>query len=209
AGIFVPVVLAVAIVTLIVWWLLGGANGFTHGLLAMVTVLVIACPCALGLATPTAVMVGIGCGAEAGILIKDAEGLQRLSKVDVVVFDKTGTLTVGHPVVTDIFWESEPGIHAYALSEIEKRTTHPLAQAIVKHLNVPPNRTNLTNFENLPGMGATARVGDLQYLVGNERLLKQKNIVLPDKLQTLANDWQQQGKTVLFFSTATQPLAAI
>ena len=95
AGIFVPIVIGIAVLSLAIWWLAGGANGFTHGLLAMVTVLVIACPCALGLATPTAIIAGVGAAATSGILIRDAEGLEALAKTDAVVLDKTGTLTEG------------------------------------------------------------------------------------------------------------------
>src|SRR5699024_6174122 len=104
AGIFVPVVIGIAILTFILWFILGGDNGIVHGLLAAVTVLVIACPCALGLATPTAIMVGVGKGAEAGILIKDAESLELAKKVKAVILDKTGTITEGKPQVTDIQW---------------------------------------------------------------------------------------------------------
>src|SRR5690606_24966881 len=100
ASIFVPIVLVLAVLTLVIWMIFGGQSGFTHGLLAMITVLVIACPCALGLATPTAIMVGIGKGAEHGILIKDAESLETAKNIDAVVFDKTGTLTEGKPKVS-------------------------------------------------------------------------------------------------------------
>ncbi len=104
AAVFVPVVIAVALVSFGVWWMLGGENGLTQGLLAVVTVLVIACPCALGLATPTAVMVGVGKGAEQGILIRDAESLELAHRVQAVVLDKTGTITVGKPVVENLLW---------------------------------------------------------------------------------------------------------
>src|SRR5690606_11957568 len=101
AGIFVPVVIGIAIVTLILWIIFGGESGLVHGLLAAVTVLVIACPCALGLATPTAIMVGVGKGAEQGILIKDAESLERSKNINAIILDKTGTITEGKPVVTN------------------------------------------------------------------------------------------------------------
>ena len=104
AGIFVPVVILIAMLSLIAWVVLGSENGFTQGLLALVTVLVIACPCALGLATPTAIMAGVGKGAENGILIKDAESLELAKKINVIILDKTGTITEGKPVVTDILW---------------------------------------------------------------------------------------------------------
>ena len=106
AAVFVPAIMTIAVLTFIAWIVLA-ENGFTHGLLAAVTVLIIACPCALGLATPTAIMVGIGKGAESGILIKDAESLEMAKKIDTIVLDKTGTITEGKPVVTDIVWKTE------------------------------------------------------------------------------------------------------
>ena len=144
AGIFVPVIIGIAVLSFIAWMLLDGQNGFTHGLLALVTVLIIACPCALGLATPTAIMVGIGKGAERGILIKDAESLEIAKKIDTVVLDKTGTVTEGKPVVSKLIWNTPamtPGTGATAgnaLSDIfyslEKLSEHPLAEAVVNHL---------------------------------------------------------------------------
>lgn len=104
AAIFVPTVIGIAILTFIIWSILGGENGMVQGLLAAITVLVIACPCALGLATPTAIMVGVGKGAEKGILIKDAESLELAQKVDAIILDKTGTITEGKPQVTDVAW---------------------------------------------------------------------------------------------------------
>ena len=107
AGIFVPVVILIAVLSLVAWLIFGGENGLTQGLLALVTVLVIACPCALGLATPTAIMAGVGKGAENGILIKDAESLEMAKKVNAIVLDKTGTITEGKPVVTDVVWVND------------------------------------------------------------------------------------------------------
>ncbi|RYZ50171.1 MAG: heavy metal translocating P-type ATPase, partial [Chitinophagaceae bacterium] len=135
AGIFVPIVILVAILSLVAWILLGGDNGFTQGLLALVTVLVIACPCALGLATPTAIMAGVGKGAENGILIKDAESLERAKKVNAIVLDKTGTITEGKPEVVAIQWR--PGVNEKELSSllfsIEQASEHPLAEAVVRY----------------------------------------------------------------------------
>ena len=105
AGIFVPVVIGISILTFITWMVIGGDNAFSHALLTSITVLVIACPCALGLATPTAIMVGIGKGAENNILIKDAESLELAHKVNAIILDKTGTITEGKPVVTDLIWD--------------------------------------------------------------------------------------------------------
>ena len=131
AAIFVPVVMGIALLTFIVWISLGGENSLTHALLAMVSVLVIACPCALGLATPTAVMVGIGKGASLGILIRDAESLELAHKINAVVLDKTGTLTEGKPVVKEIHWNipvTEQERYALILSAIESLSEHPLCR---------------------------------------------------------------------------------
>mgnify|MGYP006346373399 FL=1 len=133
AGIFVPVVIGIAILTFILWFVLGGDNGIVQGLLAAVTVLVIACPCALGLATPTAIMVGVGKGAEKGILIKDAESLELAKKVDAIILDKTGTITEGRPEVTGVQWLNNDDATKDILLSIEKQSEHPLAEAVVKH----------------------------------------------------------------------------
>ena len=136
AGIFVPVVISIAILTFILWYFLGGDNGVVQGLLAAVTVLVIACPCALGLATPTAIMVGVGKGAENGILIKDAESLELAKKVNAIVLDKTGTITEGRPQVTGIQWLNNDDATKDVLLSIEKQSEHPLAEAVVNSLVV-------------------------------------------------------------------------
>ena len=133
AGIFVPVVIGIAVTAFLAWLIFGGENGLTQGLLALVTVLVIACPCALGLATPTAIMVGVGNGAEQGILIKDAESLEMVKKVNALVLDKTGTITEGRPEVTDIKWLNNINGHEKYLFTIENQSEHPLAEAVVRH----------------------------------------------------------------------------
>ena len=132
AAVFVPTIMGIALLSFILWMALDPTEGFTHGLLALVTVLIIACPCALGLATPTAIMVGIGKGAERGILIKDAESLETAKKVNAVVLDKTGTVTEGHPTVQHILWLSEEARQfSPILPALEKMSEHPLAEAIL------------------------------------------------------------------------------
>ncbi|MCC6936738.1 MAG: copper-translocating P-type ATPase [Flavobacteriales bacterium] len=133
AAVFVPVVIGIAVLSAIVWWVFGGEHAFTQGLLAMVTVLVIACPCALGLATPTAIMAGMGKGAENGILIKDAESLERARNITAIVLDKTGTITEGHPEVVEAIGLDDADVAA-ALLAIESRSEHPLAEAVVRYL---------------------------------------------------------------------------
>ncbi|MGN6491815.1 MAG: heavy metal translocating P-type ATPase [Agriterribacter sp.] len=199
AGIFVPVVIAIAIITFIAWWLLGGDNGFTQGLMAMVTVLIIACPCALGLATPTAIMVGVGKGAENGILIKDAESLERSKKITAVVLDKTGTITEGRPVVTDVYWTNDSNQHEDVLLSIEKKSEHPLAEAIVTHFN---NRQGVAveHFENITGQGIKAHINDQLWFAGNEALMIAQNISIPAQVSEIATQWKKSAKTVVFFS---------
>ena len=163
ASIFVPVVLGVAVLTFVVWMLVGGEDAFTHALLTSVSVLVIACPCALGLATPTAIMVGVGRGAENNILIKDAESLELGHRVNAVVLDKTGTITEGKPVVTDTQWTDECAGSTTGkelLLALESQSEHPLAEAVVARLKGEGVRpANLSDFNSLTGRGvrATAR----------------------------------------------------
>lgn len=175
AAIFVPTIIGIAIVALIAWLLFDPISGFTHGLLAFVTVLVIACPCALGLATPTAIMVGIGAGAQRGILIKDAESLEIAKRVDVAVLDKTGTITSGEPSVESVVWYNNNPIYTHILYALEQHSTHPVAQAIVNHLaSNEPYR--IDNFENIPGFGVTGEYEGKRYFAGNTALAKQFGI---------------------------------
>ena len=212
AGIFVPVVMGIAVITFIVWMLIGGDLAFTHALLTSITVLVIACPCALGLATPTAIMVGIGKGAEHNILIKDAESLELMYRVNAIVLDKTGTITEGKPVVTDIHWTpgSEDERYPSILLEIERRSEHPLADAVVqKFKEKVVNELSVSDFENQTGKGVTAKVGDEVYLVGNRALLDVNHVVLDDDNEKLAVRWEGDGKTVVFFAGEGRVLALV
>ena len=212
AGIFVPVVMGIAVITFIVWMLIGGDFAFTHALLTSITVLVIACPCALGLATPTAIMVGIGKGAEHNILIKDAESLELMYRVNAIVLDKTGTITEGKPVVTDIHWTpgAEDERYQSILLEIERRSEHPLADAVVqKFKERVVNEILVSDFENQTGKGVTAIVGDKVYLVGNRALLEVNHVVLDDDNEKLAVRWEGDGKTVVFFAGEGRVLALV
>ena len=208
AGIFVPVVIVIAILTFILWFFLGGDNGVVQGLLAAVTVLVIACPCALGLATPTAIMVGVGKGAEKGILIKDAESLELAKKVDAIILDKTGTITEGRPQVTGIQWLNNDDTAKDILLSIEKQSEHPLAEAVVKHLD-GVTATPLSDFDSITGKGAKANHNNETYLVGNKKLLAENNINIPNQLQQQADEWGKQSKTVIWFSDSKQALSVI
>jgi Cu2+-exporting ATPase len=208
AGIFVPVVVGIALLTFITWVVLGGDNGVVQGLLATVTVLVIACPCALGLATPTAIMVGVGKGAESGILIKDAESLELAKKVNAIVLDKTGTITEGRPVVTGIAWLNNEDTAKNILLSIEKQSEHPLAEAVTKHLQ-GVQATTLSRFESITGKGVKASYGNEPYYVGNYQLLTENNIAISGQLQEQALQWSRQSKTVIWFADRKQALSVI
>jgi Cu2+-exporting ATPase len=208
AGIFVPVVIGLAILTLIAWIILGGENGFTQGLLAMITVLVIACPCALGLATPTAIMVGVGKGAEHGILIKDAESLELAKKVNAIVLDKTGTITEGKPAVTNIAWLGNDNGLTNVFASIEKQSEHPLAEAVVKYFSIK-DYAHIHHFESITGEGVKAHVNNSFYYVGNEKLLRKHNITIHPELLSNAKSWLAAAKTVIYFANEKQALATI
>jgi len=212
AGIFVPVVMGVAVLSLVVWMIYGGDNGFSRGLLAMVTVLVIACPCALGLATPTAIIVGVGKGAENGILIKDAESLETAHKINAIVLDKTGTITEGRPVVTDIAWKE--GVDAAMLSSVlyslESRSEHPLAIAITgffKDIGTQP--ANINSFDSITGSGVTALYAGKIYFAGSSKLISSMNLKIPDNLAKQADLWVKDAHTVVWLADQFNALAAI
>ncbi|HSF88616.1 MAG TPA: copper-translocating P-type ATPase, partial [Saprospiraceae bacterium] len=208
AAIFVPVVIAIALLAFGAWVLWGGTNGFTHGLLALVTVLVIACPCALGLATPTAIMVGIGKGAEKGILIKDAESLELAKKVDAIILDKTGTITEGKPAVTDIAWLNGDDSAKAFLYNIEKHSEHPLAEAVVNHFG-SMETLPVEYFESITGKGANGYIQNKPWMVGNRRMMQENNIQLADHLLEKANTWAGESKTIIWFSNMKEALAVI
>lgn len=216
AAVFVPVVMGIALLSAIIWWAFGGEHAFTQGLLAMVTVLVIACPCALGLATPTAIMAGMGKGAENGILIKDAESLERARNITAIVLDKTGTITEGHPDVVEAMGLEDPRV-AEALLAIESRSTHPLAEAVVRYLQgaqaghgdpvestpwvgptTAPQRPAITEFEDHTGKGISATINGSTWLVGNRRLLEEHGIRIPAEYREPERKWSDAAHTVIW-----------
>lgn len=207
AAIFVPTILSIAVLSFLAWIWLDNANGFTHGLLAAVTVTIIACPCALGLATPTAIMVGIGKGAENGILIKDAESLETARKVNAIVLDKTGTLTEGHPTVTDI---SDPLLQSPlgdVLFTLESASEHPLAQAIVQHQT--RQLLPMEEFESLTGLGVRGKINGTYYYAGNRRLLETHHLTVSPSLTEEAARLSQEAKTVIWLADSQQALGLI
>ena len=208
ARFFVPAIISISIIAFIAWIFLAPTNGFTNGLLAMVTVLIIACPCALGLATPTAIMVGIGKGAEKGILIKDAQSLEIAQKIDTIILDKTGTITAGHPIVVESLWENGFEHSRKILYSLEKLSEHPLSDAVVNTLQ-NEKEIFIDKFENVPGKGVKGIVGSQTYYAGNLSLLNDNHITIASHLQELANKWTQEAKTLVWFADSTQAIAAI
>lgn len=200
SGIFVPIVVAIAVITFLGYFAIGG--NFNTGLINAVAVLVIACPCALGLATPTAIMVGTGKGAENGILIKSGEHLERAHKMDTIIFDKTGTITKGEPEVTDIlsFNNYEDSEVLRLAASVEKASEHPLGQSIVKKGEeellklVAPE-----SFAAIPGKGLKASVEGKEILIGNRKLMTENNINIEDNESDLSR-LEQEGKTAMLIA---------
>ncbi|HFK5563986.1 TPA: heavy metal translocating P-type ATPase [Elizabethkingia anophelis] len=201
SAIFVPIVVLIAILTFVVWSIWGPDPKFVYAFACLLAVLIVACPCALGLATPMSVMVGVGKGAKNGILIKNAEALENLNKVNVLVTDKTGTLTEGKPVVQKVgtfnqYTESE--VLQFA-ANLNQNSTHPLAEAIIKKAKEKGlSLEQASNFENISGKGVSGQTGGKEVLVGNESLLKQYNITIDQAIAKQITAEQEQGKTVSF-----------
>jgi len=206
ASYFVPTVIGIAIVTLIVWYLVGPPPALTYALLNFVAVLVIACPCALGLATPTAIMVGTGKGAERGILIRNGEALERAHQIDTVLLDKTGTLTRGEPAVTVVVASpsSSPDEILRLAASAERNSEHPLGKAVLKAaLEKKLELSASSDFNAIPGEGVEALVEGKKLLLGNLKLMEERGFAL-NALEKKAADLFQQGKTVMFLGWDSQ-----
>lgn len=200
SSVFVPVVIAISIITFLVWLIFGPTPAFTFALSNFIGVLIIACPCALGLATPTAIIVGTGKGAEKGILIRSGEALETAHKITTVVFDKTGTLTKGKPEVTDII-ELDKEKNTLKYSAIaEKHSEHPLGEAIIekaKKLNIAiPDGTS---FKAIPGKGVQIKHLSKNILLGNRKLMEEEGISI-SKVENEIRELEEQGKTVMILS---------
>jgi Cu+-exporting ATPase len=196
---FIPVVLAIALVSFLVWYILVGST-LLFSLTALISVLVIACPCALGLATPTAVTVGIGRGAELGILIKNGEALEISEKITTMVFDKTGTLTKGKPEVTDIVGiDVDDAVVLERAASVENNSLHPLAQAIVnKAKERGLDLQDTSGFDTFAGKGVQATVNGTLVLIGNRLLFKEQGIMVPTKIEEMLGGLETKGKSVMF-----------
>ena len=213
SGVFVPVVIGLALLTLVGWLVLGPAGSrLPLALTTFISVLIIACPCALGLATPTAIMVGTGKGAEYGILIRNAEALEKAYQVDTVLLDKTGTITQGTPALTDLLPLAG---HQAAdllplLAAVERQSEHPLAAAVVRYAESQQAVVvAASGFRSVPGQGAGASVQGRAVLIGNERLLREAGIALPAKAQQLATKLLAQARTVLYAAIEGQVAALL
>ena len=194
AGIFVPVVMTIAVIAFVIWQLAG--KGMEFSLTTAIAVLVISCPCALGLATPVAIMVGTGRGARMGVLFKNAAALENLHHVDTVVLDKTGTLTTGKPAVTDILPGDEEEFTLLMIAAaLESKSEHPFAKAILERAKDIPV-AEAEDFETLPGRGVTATVGAVRYYGGNRRLMEELGVTVPAYEELAA-----MGKTPLYFAS--------
>ncbi len=211
AGVFVPVVIGLAIVTFIVWYIFGPAPALTYAVLNFVAVLIIACPCALGLATPTSIMVGTGKGAEYGVLIRGGEALETAHKLSAVVLDKTGTLTEGKPSVTDIvslapFTEEEILLLA---ASAEKGSEHPLGEAIVgRAMEKNLALVSPENFNAVAGHGIEATIKDRSLLLGNLKLMQDRKVALSE-LEEKADTLSGQGKTPMFVAVDGKPAGIV
>jgi Cu2+-exporting ATPase len=213
AGIFVPVVIAAALLSGAAWFIFANENNLMHSLMAVVTVLIIACPCALGLATPTAIMVGIGKGADNGILIKDAESLETAHKVNAVVLDKTGTITLGEPVVQGLAWEKDVFAAKYSriLHSIEKSSEHPLAAPVVRYLE-DSGMSGISlqvTVESITGKGIKAAVEGETFFIGNRSLMEEQGIKIEKDRLPAAEKWQKEAMSVSFFADHEKVLSVI
>ncbi|WP_071396576.1 heavy metal translocating P-type ATPase [Bacillus tuaregi] len=197
SGIFVPIVVGIAVITFIIWYFWADPGNFTAALVNLIAVLVIACPCALGLATPTSIMAGTGRAAEYGILFKGGEHLEMTHKVNTVILDKTGTITNGEPVLTDVITEQDETEFLSLVGSAEKQSEHPLAQAIVEGIVEKSIQfKDVSDFENIPGYGIKTVVDGKVVLVGTRRLMKKYNVEIDNVLDKM-EDLEKQGKTAM------------
>ena len=209
---FVPIVLFVSLLTFIVWAVFGPEPAYVFAFVNAIAVLIIACPCALGLATPMSVMVGVGRGAQSGVLIKNAEALEKMNKVDTLIVDKTGTITEGKPSVEKVIAMDDSlskDLLQY-ISSLNQYSEHPLAEAVVKYgkeNNI--TLTKVSDFEAVAGKGVIGTVGDLKVALGNSKLLEQLSISIDEKLLSQVTAEQEKGKTVSFIAVAQKAVGYV
>ena len=218
AGYFVPIVVSIASIAFVVWYVWGPEPALAYGLINFVAVLIIACPCALGLATPISIMVGTGRGALEGVLIKNAESLEIMEKVDTLVVDKTGTLTEGKPKLVTVMVNQgfdESQLLAW-IAGLEKQSEHPLAKAIVDGVKERSiSSVDVSDFSSVTGMGVTASINGKQLALGNQKLMEKVGTLQSNKAEksdpffAQAEELRADGQTVILFSVDSQPAALI
>lgn len=204
SGYFVPVVVGISVVTFIIWAIFGGEHAYVYALVNAIAVLIIACPCALGLATPMSVMVGVGKGAHSGILIRNAESLEKMNSIDVVIIDKTGTVTEGKPSVEKVISTTSGVSDEDVLQKIislNSSSEHPLAQATMRYgINKKIEVLPVSDFEALSGKGVSGMLNGKKVTLGNEKLMTEINAVVPAELKEQVTSEQKLGKTVSYLS---------
>lgn len=217
---FVPIVMGIALITFASWliWYPGlsgwqAASGIQYAIITAVSVLIIACPCALGLATPTALMVGLGKAAQAGVLIRDAEALENLKKVDTIILDKTGTVSKGKPEVTEVIWDpdlDETATIGSAIKAIEDRSEHPFAKAISDYFPAPGEGADLlVSFDSNTGKGVTAYVGKNEFIIGSRTFVKESNCLVPPGLSSKEEYARKQPASVVYVARSRKVVAMI
>lgn len=199
---FVPAVVLVSLLTFTVWAIFGPEPRWVYALVNAIAVLIIACPCALGLATPMSVMVGVGRGAEAGVLIKDAESLQKMAKIDTLIIDKTGTVTEGRPSVEQIISYDVPeDTLLQYLGSVNQLSEHPLAAATVAYVKEKnSNLVDVKAFESVAGKGVSAKIDGIDIAIGNQKMMSDQKVQLSDSVIRQASDFQSAGKTVSYIA---------
>ncbi|MCA6074708.1 heavy metal translocating P-type ATPase [Fulvivirga sedimenti] len=210
AAVFVPVVIVLAILAGITWWVFGPEPGITHGIIILITVLIIACPCALGLATPTAIMVGIGKGAMNGILIRDASVLEIAGKLDTVVLDKTGTITTGEISVQNLAFKpgTDHASSAAVWKTMETHSEHPLSKAIIEHFN-DYNEINITDFQSVTGKGLKCSFNNDTYYTGNAALMDSVGLSTKDVWMNEVISDGEKGATIVYLANETEVMGVI
>ncbi|WP_194774933.1 heavy metal translocating P-type ATPase [Pararhodonellum marinum] len=199
AGIFVPVVLLISLITLVVWGLSGTEDAWLRGMLSMITVLVIACPCALGLATPTAIMAGMGRGATEGILIKDATALEQGKDLDIILLDKTGTITAGQPkVIAAHFNDQAPKNIGNILAALESKSEHPLARSIQEYFSSGEKKPLIEDFTSITGKGVKGRFDQKTYAIGSLSWLLSEGMTKDERLIQKAQESLERGEIVVY-----------
>ena len=213
SGYFVPIVVLIAIITFFIWAIFGPEPSYVYALVNAIAVLIIACPCALGLATPMSVMVGVGKGAQAGILIKNAESLEKMNEMDVVVIDKTGTITEGKPSVEKIVTASKEFSEKellHKIASLNSSSEHPLAQATLKYAAKENTEVaQVSNFESVTGKGVMASFEGKQVALGNEKLMAHVGAGISSELQEKVAEEQLQGKTVSYLAEGNEVLGYV